>query len=102
AVAGKTRSPSLPNVPTLAEAGLPGYAVEPWFGVYGPANLPAPVVQTLNTAFVEALARPDVRDKLAQAGFNPKGSSAAELQTLTQTEYERFGKVAKSAGITVD
>ena len=102
AVAGKTRAPSLPNVPTLAEAGLPGYAVEPWFGVYGPANLPAPVVQALNAAFVEALARPEVRDKLQQAGFNPKGSSAAELQTLTQTEYERFGKVAKSAAITVD
>jgi len=102
AVAGKTRSPSLPNVPTLAEAGLPGYAVEPWFGVYGPANLPAPVAQALNAAFVEALGRPDVRDKLAQAGFNPKGSSAAELQSLTQSEYERFGKVAKSAAITVD
>ena len=43
-----------------------------------------------------------VRDKLAQAGFNPKASSAAELQTLTQTEYERFGKVAKAAAITVD
>jgi len=102
AVAGKTRSPSLPNVPTLAEAGLAGYSVEPWFGVYGPANLPAPVVQALNAAFAEALARPDVRDKLTQAGFNPKGSSAAELQTLTQTEYDRFGKVAKDAAITVD
>ena len=102
AVAGKSRSPSLPDVPTLAEAGLPGYAVEPWFGVYGPANLPAPVVQALNAAFVEALGRADVREKLTQAGFNPKGSSAAELQTLTLQEYERFGKVAKSAAITVD
>ncbi|WP_454752565.1 Bug family tripartite tricarboxylate transporter substrate binding protein [Cupriavidus necator] len=102
AVAGRQRAPSLPDVPTLAEAGLQGYAVEPWFGVYGPANLPAPVVQALNAAFVEALARPDVREKLAQAGFNPKGSSAAELQSLTQSEYERFGKVAKTAGITVE
>lgn len=102
AVAGKSRSPSLPDVPTLAEAGLAGYAVEPWFGVYGPANLPAPVVQALNAAFVEALGRADVREKLTQAGFNPKGSSAAELQTLTLQEYERFGKVAKSAAITVD
>ncbi|MNR45958.1 hypothetical protein D3C85_1648650 [compost metagenome] len=59
-------------------------------------------MQALNAAFVEALVRPEVRDKLQQAGFNPKGSSAAELQTLTQTEYERFGKVAKSAAITVD
>lgn len=102
AVAGKTRSPSLPDVPTLAEAGLEGYAVEPWFGVYGPAGLPAPVLQALSAAFVEALANPDVRDKLAKAGFNPKGSSAAELQALTLSEYERFGKVARTANITVD
>jgi tripartite-type tricarboxylate transporter receptor subunit TctC len=102
AVAGKTRAPSLPDVPTLAEAGLEGYAVEPWFGVYGPAGLPAPVLQALNAAFVEALANSDVRDKLAKAGFNPKGSSAAELQSLTLSEYDRFGKVARSANITVD
>ncbi|MBY4947263.1 tripartite tricarboxylate transporter substrate binding protein [Cupriavidus respiraculi] len=102
AVAGKTRSPSLPDVPTLAEAGLEGYAVEPWFGVYGPAGLPAPVLQALNAAFVEALANPEVRDKLAKAGFNPKGSSAAELQSLTLSEYERFGKVARTANISVD
>jgi len=102
AVAGKSRAPSLPNVPTLAEAGLPGYAVDPWFGVYGPAGMPAAVVQALNAAFVEALARPDVREKLGVAGFSPKGSSAAELQALTLSEYERFGKVARSANITVD
>jgi len=102
AVAGKSRSPSLRNVPTLAEAGLPGYAIEPWFGVYGPANLPAPVVQALNAAFVEALGRADVREKLVQAGFSPKGSSAADLQALTLSEYERFGKVARSAAITVE
>ncbi|MGO4327242.1 Bug family tripartite tricarboxylate transporter substrate binding protein [Cupriavidus sp. 2TAF22] len=102
AVAGKTRSPALPNVPTLAEAGLAGYAVEPWFGVYGPAGMPAPVVQALNAALVEALANAEVRDKLVQAGFNPKGSSAAELQALTMSEYEKFGKVAKSASISVD
>ncbi len=76
AVAGPTRSPSLPDVPTMAEAGLKGYALEPWFGVYGPANLPAPVVKALNEAFVEALAQPDVKAKLAQAGFSPRGSSA--------------------------
>jgi tripartite-type tricarboxylate transporter receptor subunit TctC len=102
AVAGKTRSPSLPNVPTLAEAGLSGFSVEPWFGVYGPSGMPIPVVQALNAAFVEALGNAQIRDKLSQAGFNPKGSSAAELQALTVSEYERFGKVAKSASISVD
>ncbi|USE77869.1 tripartite tricarboxylate transporter substrate binding protein [Cupriavidus gilardii] len=102
AVAGSTRSPALPNVPTLAEAGLAGYSVEPWFGVYGPAAMPADIVQKLNAAFVEALGSAAVRDKLVQAGFNPKSSSAAELQSLTQAEYEKFGKVARSANITVD
>ncbi len=102
AVAGPARSPSLPEVPTMAEAGLKGYALEPWFGVYGPANLPAPVVKALNEAFVEALAQPEVKAKLAQAGFSPRGSSAQELATLTQTEYQRLGEVAKKAGMTAE
>jgi tripartite-type tricarboxylate transporter receptor subunit TctC len=102
AVAGSSRSPSLPDVPTMAEAGLKGYALEPWFGVYGPAKLPASVVKALNEAFVEALAMPDVKAKLAQAGFSPRGSTPHELATLTETEYQRLGDVAKKAGMTAD
>jgi len=102
AVAGSTRSPSLPDVPTMAEAGLKGYALEPWFGVYGPAKLPAPIVKALNEAFVEALAMPDVKAKLQQAGFSPRGSTAQELSALTDTEYKRLGDVARKAGMTAD
>ncbi|MDQ0014861.1 tripartite-type tricarboxylate transporter receptor subunit TctC [Variovorax boronicumulans] len=102
AVAGPARSPSLPDVPTMAEAGLKGYALDPWFGVYGPANLPAPIVKALNEAFVEALAMPEVKARLQQAGFSPRGSTAQELATLTQTEYQRLGDVAKKAGMTAD
>ena len=102
AVAGSTRSPSLPDVPTMAEAGLKGYALEPWFGVYGPAKLPAPIVKALNEAFVEALAMPDVKVKLQQAGFSPRGSTAQELSALTDTEYKRLGDVARKAGMTAD
>ncbi len=102
AVAGKSRSPAMPNVPTMAEAGLTGYAVEPWFGLYGPANMPPAVVATLNKAFTEALAMPEVREALTKAGFNPRGSTAQELGTLSQTEYERFGTIARSANISVD
>ena len=102
AVAGPQRSPSLPNVPTMAEAGLPGYALEPWFGVYGPAGLPASVVAVLNQAIVEALAQPDVKDKLAQAGFSPKGSTPQQLESLTQSEYQRLGTVAHRAGMSAE
>ena len=102
AVAGSSRSPALPNVPTIAESGLPGYSVEPWFGVYGPAKLPEPIVKALNGALVEALARPEIKEKLAAAGFEAKGSSAADLEALTQREYEKFGAIAREAKIAVE
>lgn len=102
AVAGSHRSLALPDVPTLAEAGLPGYAVEPWFGVYGPAGLPPAVAQRLNKALAEALAEPAVKDKLLAAGFTPRSSTAAELDALTKSEYERLGKVARSANMSND
>ena len=79
-----------------------GYAIEPWFGVYGPAGMPAAVAQALNQAFNEALALPEVKDKLAQAGFSARGSTAQELATLTQSEYQRLGEVARKAGMTAD
>lgn len=102
AVAGKARSPSLPNVPTMAEAGIAGYEVDPWFGVYGPAGIPAPIVQALNAAIVEALAHPQLRDKLVDAGFTPRSSSAEALAALSASEYERLGKVARSAKLSAD
>jgi tripartite-type tricarboxylate transporter receptor subunit TctC len=98
----QARSPSLPDVPTIAEAGLAGYEVDPWFGVYGPAGMPARIVKALNDAFTEALALPDIKDKLTQAGFTPRGSSAEALAKLTQSEYQRLGEVAKKAGMTAD
>ncbi len=102
AVAGTRRSPALPDVPTLAEAGLPGYAVEPWFGVYGPAGLPPAVAQRLEKALQEAMADPAVEAKLLAAGFTPQGSSAAELGALSRREYERLGAVARSAQMAAD
>lgn len=102
AVAGAQRSPALPDVPTLAEAGLPGYAVEPWFGVYGPAGLSAEVMQRLSNALQDALAEPAVKDKLLAAGFTPRSSTAAEFDALTKREYERLGQVARSAHMSND
>lgn len=102
AVAGAQRSPALPDVPTLAESGLHDYAVEPWFGVYGPAGLPAAVTQRLEQALAQALADPAVKDKLVAAGFTPRSAGAAELQALTTAEYERLGKVARQAQMGAD
>ena len=102
AVAGPQRSPNLPDVPTMAEAGLAGYSIEPWFGVYAPAGTPAAVVQKLQTALQAAVNDPGVKEKLLAAGFTPRSSTAAELEALSKSEYERLGKVAKSANMTVD
>ncbi|MDA8443555.1 Bug family tripartite tricarboxylate transporter substrate binding protein [Paracidovorax valerianellae] len=102
AVAGAQRSAALPDVPTLAEAGLPGYAVEPWFGVYGPAGLPAPVVQRLNKALADALTDPAVKDRLLAAGFTPRSTSAADFDALTKRDYERLGQVARGAQMSAD
>jgi tripartite-type tricarboxylate transporter receptor subunit TctC len=102
AVAGSQRSPALPDVPTLAEAGLSDAVVEPWFGVYGPAGMPAAVLQRLEKALQEALAEPAVKDKLLAAGFTPRSSSAAEFNALTLREYERLGNVARTAQMSAD
>lgn len=102
AVAGKARSPQLPDVPTLAEAGLKDYAVDPWFGVFGPAGMDSQVVERLSIAFQEALSDPSVKEKLTKAGFSPAGSNSATLGELTRTEYERLGQAAKAMQLRVD
>ena len=102
AVAGSERSPSLPNVPTIAESGLKGYAVDPWFGVYGPAKLDPAITAKLNAAVNQALNDPAVKGKLVQAGFTPKGSTAQAFDALTQSEYKRLGDVARKAQMQVN
>lgn len=102
AVTGSQRNPSLPDVPTLAEVGYPQTTIDPWFGVYAAAGTPASIVQKLNAALVEALARPDVRDKLVAAGFTPKSSTPQELETLTQKEYVRLGTIARDAQMVAE
>ena len=95
AVAGSERSPSLPNVPTITESGLKGYAVDPWFGVYGPAKLDHAITAKLNAAINQALNDPAVKDK-------SKGSTAQAFEALTQSEYKRLGEVARKAQMQVN
>ena len=102
AVAGKTRAAALPDVPTLAEAGLKGYGIDPWFGVFAPAGMDPKLTQRLSLAFNEALRDPEVKAKLIKSGFTPEGSTPEALAQLAAREYERLGKVAKAAAMTAD
>lgn len=98
-VTGITRSPALPNVPTIAEAGLPGFEMPAWRSIMGPAGMRRETVVSLNAAIGKALAAPDIREKFATAGSEPAPSTPEELTKKYADWIERFGKIAKQAGI---
>jgi tripartite-type tricarboxylate transporter receptor subunit TctC len=96
------RSATLPNVPTLAEAGLPGYEVSPWFAVFMPAGTPAPIVNKLNAALRDAMKQPDVVARFETIGAEPVGSTPAELTTHLAKESERWAKLIAERHIKLD
>ena len=96
------RSATLPNVPTLAEAGLPGYEVSPWFAVFMPAGTPAPIVNKLNAALRDAMKQPDVVARFETIGAEPVGSTPAELARHLARESERWAKLIAERNIKLD
>jgi tripartite-type tricarboxylate transporter receptor subunit TctC len=97
-----TRSPVLPDVPTIAEAGVPGYDTGVWWAFLAPARLPATVQAKLAKDCAAAAQAPAVRDKLLQLGAVPIGSSSDVLAKLIRDEYEKWGPIIKAAGIKID
>lgn len=102
AVTTRTRSSALPQLPTLAEAGLPGYELSPWFAVYAPAGTPAPAVARLNQALLEALRKPEVRQRLALIGAEPVGGTPEQLRAHLVSEMDKWGRVIAERGIRAD
>ena len=102
AVAAPQRLPELPNVPTFAELGYPKFDVNGWYALYAPARTPQPVVARLNAELNKAMALPDVQEKLRGFAVRPAGGTPQDLAKFTQSEYERYGQVIRSAGITAD
>jgi len=98
-VTSKTRSPLAPEVPSLAEAGLPEFDLTVWFGMAAPAGAPAAVVQRINTALREVLADPGVQKRFENAGLAPKPSSPPEFGRLIDSDIAKWGKVFKDAGM---
>ncbi len=99
AVTGNHRTASLPQVPTMQEAGLPGYELTSWFGVMGPANLPREVLDRLNGAVVKAIAQKDLQDKFAAGGSEPESSTPEQFAQLIRDDVAKFARIVKSAGI---
>ncbi|MEG2582195.1 Bug family tripartite tricarboxylate transporter substrate binding protein [Comamonas sp.] len=101
-VTTKTRSTSLPDVPTLAEAGITGYEVSPWFAAFMPAGTPPAIVEKLGKTLNEAMTDPEVKKRLDFIGAEPIGSTPQALGQHLKTETERWTALIKSAGITAD
>ena len=99
AVTGPRRASALPDVPTVAQAGLPGYESVQWYGVLAPAGTPAAVVNKLQAEIVRALKTPEVRAAMAQEGADPVGSTADEFAVFIRSEIAKWAQVVKTAGI---
>jgi tripartite-type tricarboxylate transporter receptor subunit TctC len=99
ATTGKVRSAVYPDLPTVAEAGLPGYEVDLWLGLYAAAGTPTPVLEKLNTAVATALQDDDLKKSFAKFGLMPRGTSLQEGAAFTKSEYEKWKKVIEDGHI---
>ncbi len=102
AITGPQRSPAVPNVPTVAESGYPGFSAQGWFGLFGPANLPPRVVEALNKATTDALRDPEVIAKFEKLGVIPDPHTPASFASFLQTEDRRWSAVSKSLNLQLD
>ncbi|MGQ0750172.1 MAG: Bug family tripartite tricarboxylate transporter substrate binding protein [Betaproteobacteria bacterium] len=101
-VGNAKRIPTLPDVPTISEAGLPGYEAYAWGGMIGPANMPRDIVMKLNAAIVDTLKQKDVIDKMLADGTVPTPSSPEEFTAYMKTELKKWGAVVKMANIKLE
>ena len=102
ATTGAKRSPALPDFPTVAEAGVPGYEAGLWYGFVGPARIPGDIVRRLNAEIVAVLKSPEVHDRLASQGVDATPSTPEEFGKLMVTDLERWAKVVQRAGIRAE
>jgi tripartite-type tricarboxylate transporter receptor subunit TctC len=102
AVTTSKRTPAAPELPTVAEAGLPGYEVDQWYGVLTGAKVPAPIVKKLNAGINEALKSPEVVKRFSADGSTPKGSTPQEFHAHIKSEIGKWRKLVKAAGLKLE
>src|SRR5271166_2684189 len=102
AVTGSQREPAAPELPTVAESGVPGFAATSWHAVLVPARTPPQIIKRINGDVIAALADTAVRRRLEHDGYRIVGSTPEELATLLRSDIEKWGPVVKAAGITID
>ena len=100
-VSGTARIPALPDVATIQET-VPGYVVNGWNGLVGPAQMPAPVLEKIHAGVTAIMRRPDIRDKLIGLGADPFLSSPREFEDLMKSDLVKWAKVVKDSGAKLD
>ena len=101
-VTSKNRLPTMPDAPSLAEAGVPGFEMQSWQGVFAPAGIPKAVVDRLDKEIASVVAMPDVKEKLRNLGVEPDGRSSERFAEFQRAEISKWGKVIKDAGIQAE
>lgn len=101
-VTSPKRSKYLPDVPTIAESGLPGYQFDSWFGLLGPAATPVPEISRVNSAMAKLLKDPVILERLDKQGIEPRSMNNADFAKLLMLDYERMAKVVKASGAKLD
>src|SRR5258706_3517626 len=99
---GARRTPLVPEMPTVAEAGMPGYALDNWWGILAPRGVPADVVVKLNAEIVRIHGLADVKERYAGLGVEAVSSTPARFTAYIKSEAARFGKLLKDAGAKID
>ena len=102
AVTSAKRASAFPNVPTMAESGVPGYDVVSWQAIFAPAGTPKPIVDRLHAELAKILKDPEVQDRLAKLGLDPSGMTPSELAAFQKAEIDKWAKVIKAANIKID
>jgi tripartite-type tricarboxylate transporter receptor subunit TctC len=102
AVSGTRRSPGFPDLPTVAEAGVPGYAAPTWSGVIAPAAVPRPIIDKLNAAINKAIESPTFRDRFAVIGDEPAGGTPEEFAEVIRADSAKWGEVIRRSGARLD
>jgi len=102
AVSGEKRSAIFPDLPTIAESGVPGFRFLGWNGVMTPKGTPRPLIDRLNSALVQALKTSEARQLYAAQGEEPAWTTPEDYAKIIREDYERYGKVVKQAGVKVD
>jgi tripartite-type tricarboxylate transporter receptor subunit TctC len=101
-VTSAKRAKAAPDVPTVAESGVPGFQVENWQGIVVQAKTPRPIVERLNAEIIKALAQPALADALTAQGLDAAGSTPAEFDKLIRTEIEKWRQLVQATGIKVE